>query len=180
MSAPLDEIAFAALYDRHAPAVAAWLRRRSNPDAAQELLAETFAEAWCSRRRFRPERGSAQVWLFGIAQHLLFGYYRRLAVEDRARRKLGVVLEPPVYDEADARLDAASLRADLAASLAALAPGTREAVLLRVVEQLDYDELAARLGCSSPAARLRVSRGLRELRRSHAGSLSLTAEGAVS
>ena len=180
MSAPLDETAFAALYDRHAPVVAAWLRRRSDPDAAQELLAETFAEAWCSRRRFRPDRGSEQSWLFGIAQHLLFGYYRRLAVEDRARRRLGVVLEAPVYDEADARLDAAALRADLAVSLARLAPGVREAVFLRVVEQLDYDELGRRLGCSSPAARLRVSRGLRDLRRSHLEPLSAAAEGVLS
>src|SRR3954449_572994 len=124
MSAPLEETAFAALYDRHAPAVAAWLRRRSDPDAAQELLAETFAEAWCSRRRFHPERGSAQAWLFGIAQPLLFGYYRRLAVEDRARRRLGVVLEPALEDEADARLDAVALRAELAARLARLPDGT--------------------------------------------------------
>ena len=41
----IDEAAFAELYDRHAPALAAWLRRRSDPDTAQELLAETFAEA---------------------------------------------------------------------------------------------------------------------------------------
>src|SRR4051812_27171844 len=174
----LDEAAFAELYDRHAPPLAAWLRRRSDPDTAQELLAETFAEAWCSRRRFKPDRGSAQSWLFGIAQHLLFGYYRRLDVEDRARCKLGVVLEPATYDEADARLDAASLRAELASGLAALPEGTRQAVLLRVVEQLDYEELGRRLGCSSPAARLRVSRGLRELRRDRTPNLS--PEGAVS
>jgi RNA polymerase sigma-70 factor (ECF subfamily) len=174
----LDEAAFAELYDRHAPPLAAWLRRRSDPDTAQELLAETFAEAWRSRRRFKPERGSAQSWVFGIAQHLLFGYYRRLEVEDRARRRLGVVLEPAVNDEADARLDAASLRAELSERLARLPEGTRQAVLLRVVEQLDYDELARRLGCSSPAARLRVSRGLRELRQDRTPVLS--PEGAVS
>lgn len=174
----LDEAAFAELYDRHAPPLAAWLRRRSDPDTAQELLAETFAEAWCSRRRFKPERGSAGSWLFGIAQHLLFGYYRRLEVEDRARRKLGVVLEPAVYEEADARVDAAALRAELASGLAALSEGTRLAVLLRVVEQLDYEELGRRLGCSSPAARLRVSRGLRELRRDRTPNLA--PEGVVS
>jgi RNA polymerase sigma-70 factor (ECF subfamily) len=161
----LDEAAFAELYDRHAPALAAWLRRRVDADAAQELLAETFAEAWCSRRRFKPERGPARAWLFGIAQHLLFGYYRRLEVEDRARRRLGVVLEPALDEDADARLDAVALRAELSARLARLGDGTREAVLLRVVEQLDYDELARRLGCSNAAARIRVSRGLRELRR---------------
>jgi RNA polymerase sigma factor (sigma-70 family) len=173
----LDEAAFAELYDRHAPALAAWLRRRSDPDTAQELLAETFAQAWCSRKGFKPERGPARAWLFGIAQHLLFGYYRRLEVEDRARRRLGVVLEPALDDEADARLDAAALRAELSARLARLPDGTREAVLLRVVEQLDYEELAARLGCSNTAARVRVSRGLRELRRDR--TVTLTPEGAV-
>jgi RNA polymerase sigma-70 factor, ECF subfamily len=174
----IDEAAFAELYDRHAPALAAWLRRRSDADTAQELLAETFAQAWCSRRGFKPERGPERAWLFGIAQHLLFGYYRRLEVEDRARKRLGVVLEPALDDDADARLDAAALRAELSARLARLPDGTREAVLLRVVEQLDYHELARRLGCSNTAARLRVSRGLRELRRDPIHSLNL--EGAVS
>jgi len=173
-----DEAAFAELYDRHAPAVAAWLRRRVDRDAAQELLAETFADAWCSRRRFKPERGSARNWVFGIAQHLLFGYYRRLEVEDRARRRLGVVLEPALDDEADARVDAAALRAELSARLARLPDGTREAVLLRVVEQLDYEELGRRLGCTNAAARIRVSRGLRELRREPTPTFA--PEGAVS
>ena len=72
-------------------------------------------------RRFKPERGAARAWLFGIAQHLLFGYYRRLEVEDRARQRLGVVLEPALDDDADARLDAAALRAELSARLAAAA-----------------------------------------------------------
>src|SRR4051812_48875855 len=165
----LDEAAFAELYDRHAPALAAWLRRRSDPDTAQELLAETFAQAWCSRKGFKPERGPARAWLFGIAQHLLFGYYRRLDVEDRARRRLGVALEPYVDDDADDRLDAVALGPELSRALAALPPSLRVAVLLRVVEQLDYAELALRLGCSRQAARLRVSRGLCALRRGPAG-----------
>ena len=82
------------------------------------------------------------------------------------------MLEPALDDEADARLDAAALRAELSARLARLPDGTREAVLLRVVEQLDYEELGRRLGCSNAAARLRVSRGLRELRREPAPNFS--------
>ena len=88
------------------------------------------------------------------------------------------MLEPALDDEADARLDAAALRAELSARLARLPDGTRDAVLLRVVEQLDYHELAARLGCSNTAARVRVSRGLRELRREPTPTFS--PEGAVS
>jgi RNA polymerase sigma factor (sigma-70 family) len=160
-----DADAFAELYDRHAGALADWLARRSPPDAAQELFAETFAQAWCSRRRYRPAKGPARAWLFGIARHLLHDSYRRLAVEDRARRRLGVLDETAPAADTDARLDAAALRAELESGLAELARKLRAAVVLRVVEQLDYDELAARLGCSSQAARLRVSRGLRALRR---------------
>ncbi len=73
-AARCDAGAFAVLYDRHAPAPARWLERRSDPDAAQELLAETFAQAWIARRRYRPGRGPVRAWLFGMAQHLLFGY----------------------------------------------------------------------------------------------------------
>jgi RNA polymerase sigma factor (sigma-70 family) len=161
-----DPAAFAELYDRHAPGLARWLARRSNADAAQELLAETFAQAWISQRRYRPERASVEAWLFGIAQHLLLGYYRRLAVEDRARRRLGVTVLPPAHeDDAVERLDALALADELGRALASLPMKVREAVLLRVVEQLDYAELAERLGCSQQAARSRVSRGLRALRR---------------
>ncbi len=50
-----------------------------------------------------------------------------------------------------------------------------------MVEQLDYAEIAARLGCSVQAARLKVSRGLRALRREHRGNPILpTTEGELS
>ena len=45
----------------------------------------------------------------------------------------------------------------------ALPKDQRRALELRIVEQLDYEEVAGRLGCSQNAARLRVSRGLRAL-----------------
>lgn len=162
-----DAQAFACLYDRHSAAIGRFLEHRAGADASQELFAETFAQAWCSRRRFRPGKGPARGWLFGIAQHLLHQYYRRHAVEDRGRRRLGVVVDvtPAGSDEAHARADAAALRAELADGLASLGTKTSQAVLLRVVDDLSYEEIAAALGCSSQAARLRVSRGLRALKR---------------
>ena len=91
----LDEAAFAELYDRHAPPLAAWLRRRSDPDTAQELLAETFAQAWCVRRRFKPERGSRAGVAVRHRPAPAVRLLRRLEVEDRARRKLGVAARSP-------------------------------------------------------------------------------------
>jgi RNA polymerase sigma-70 factor (ECF subfamily) len=165
VAARRDADAFAALYDRHAGGIARWLRRRADPETARELLAETWAEAWAGRSRFRAEKGSAQAWLYGIARHQLLHFYRSHEVEQRARRRLGVrVAFAHDDDSADERIDAQARRAELEALLAGLSPAVREAVVLRAVEQLDHREIAARTGCSPQAARLRVSRGLRALR----------------
>jgi DNA-directed RNA polymerase specialized sigma24 family protein len=60
-------------------------------------------------------------------------------------------------------VDASSWRSTLDGELARLSEGERAAVQLRVVEQLDYPTVAARLGCSEQAARTRVHRGLGRL-----------------
>src|SRR4051794_33724824 len=86
-----DAAAFAELYDRHAHDLLRWLLRQTNRDAAQELLAETFAQAWRARRRYRPAKGPARAWLFAIAQHLVYGYHPPRARAGRAppRPRLG-------------------------------------------------------------------------------------------
>lgn len=66
----------------------------------------------------------------------------------------------------DARL---SPSPELRAALAALGAGEREAVELRVVDELAYEEIARRLDIQPAAARLRVSRALRRLRIALAG-----------
>jgi RNA polymerase sigma-70 factor, ECF subfamily len=51
----------------------------------------------------------------------------------------------------------------LGAALQTLSPHQRDAVRMRVVDELPYGELARRLGVSEPTARARVSRGIRAL-----------------
>jgi RNA polymerase sigma-70 factor (ECF subfamily) len=60
-------------------------------------------------------------------------------------------------------VDAAHWRAALAEALAQLTTAERDAVRLRVIDQLDYATVAARLRCSEQAARARVHRGLARL-----------------
>src|SRR4051794_41839155 len=80
---PLDADAIADLYDQHARALLAFLARRAaDPEAAVDLLAETFAAAFKDRRRFRGD--DPLPWLYGIARHQLAGYFRRGRVERRA------------------------------------------------------------------------------------------------
>jgi DNA-directed RNA polymerase specialized sigma24 family protein len=100
----------------------------------------------------------------GIARNLLADTVRDERIETRARERLGLPTDlagdEDGFTDVENRL---SPRLALKRQLAALPPGVRDALQLRVVDDLDYDEIAGRLAIQPNAARLRVSRGLRRL-----------------
>src|SRR5262245_39339757 len=162
-AAESDAAAFGLLYDRHALEVYAWCRRRL-AWAASDLTAETFAQAWLSRERFRDEHGgSALPWLLGIARNVLRETARRDRVESRARKRLGLPIDLAAEDGYANVEERLSPRVALAAALEDLPEHEREALELRIVAELPYDEVAERLAIRPAAARLRVSRALRRL-----------------
>jgi RNA polymerase sigma-70 factor (ECF subfamily) len=158
-----DPGAFSELYSRHVAAVHGWCRRRLEW-AASDLTAETFARAWLRRDRFRDDRnGSALPWLLGIAGKLLADAVRHERIDTRARQRLGLPLDlasEDGYAEVEARL---SPRLALDQALRSLPSHEREALELRVIDELPYGQIAARLEIRPAAARLRVSRALRRL-----------------
>ena len=88
---------------------------------------------------------------------------RRDRVETRARERLGLPLDlarEDGYAEVEQRL---SPRLALERSLGSLPEHEREAVELRVLDELPYSQVAKRLAIRPAAARLRVSRALRRL-----------------
>jgi RNA polymerase sigma factor (sigma-70 family) len=159
-----DGAPFRELYERHAEAVYGFvLRRTRDPDAAHDLTAETFAQAWLCRRRFRDDAGgSAAPWLHGIARNLVVQSVRRRGIELAACARLGVLERldrPPTVTEPDERW-----LEGLDEALAELPDAQRTALELRVVHDLDYDRVAAELDTTPGAARVRVARGLEGLR----------------
>jgi RNA polymerase sigma factor (sigma-70 family) len=162
-AAESDPLAFGELYRRNVSAVHGWFRRRLDW-AASDLTAETFAHAWLSRRTFRDEAaGSALPWLLGIARNVMRDSARRNEVETRARRRLGLPTNLAAEDDYAAVDERLSPRAALARALDTLPEHEREALELRVVDELPYAEVGERLGIRPAAARLRVSRALRRL-----------------
>jgi RNA polymerase sigma factor (sigma-70 family) len=161
-----DLDAFATLYDRYAERLLDYFTRRtSSEDTALELCAETLSRAWVSRALFEDQHeGSAAPWLYGIARNVLLMSIRRGAVERATAARLGVLErldlpgdaaaapEPSWADGADELLET-------------LPPSLRGAIRLRIVDELDYDEVADALGTTESAARVRVHRGLAALRK---------------
>jgi RNA polymerase sigma-70 factor (ECF subfamily) len=132
-----DAASFELLYRRHAePLLGFFARRTADPELAADLCAETFAAALASRRRYRPERGAAAGWLYGIGAKKLADAQRRGYAERRARRRLGME-----------RLELSD--DDFAA---------------HVIDERPYDRIAAELETSEAVVRKRVSRGLAAMR----------------
>lgn len=173
---------FPSFYARHAERVLIYLARRClDPEVAVDLMAETFAEAFANRRRHRGKTTEeAEAWVFGIARNLLANYLRRGKAEQRAVKRLGMQLRP-LDAEDHARIeDLAELRPirrAVAEHFERLTSDQRDAVRLRVIDEMPYPEVARQLRVSEQTARARVSRGLRQL----AASLdrSIVAKGAV-
>jgi len=150
---------FAVLFDRHFAEVHRYLRRRLGDELAAELAAETFLQAFRSRRRFSGGEASVLAWLYGIAANLARMNHRaeerRLRAYARAASALSAH-EPAIAVEE--RLDAEALGPALALALADLSPALREVLVLHAWAELSHDEIAEALGCSSAAVRTRLSR----------------------
>ena len=161
---------FVAFYDRHAAGLLAFFGRRTyDSQVAADLTAETFAQAFAARRRFRnPGPGSATAWLYTIARRQLNRFVARQRVESQWRERLGMeqlVVAPDALQRADELMDLEKVREQVAAALNALHGDLREAVVLRGVEGLSYPEAARLAGCREDLMRQRVSRGLKRLAR---------------
>jgi RNA polymerase sigma-70 factor (ECF subfamily) len=150
---------FAVLFDRHFGEVYRYLRRRLGDELAGELAAETFLQAFGSRRRFTDGDGSVRAWLYGIAANLARMNHRteerRLRAYARAAAGLSAY-EPAIAVEE--RLDAEALGSALALALAELSPALREVLVLHAWAQLSNEEIGEALGCSTAAVRTRLSR----------------------
>jgi RNA polymerase sigma-70 factor (ECF subfamily) len=165
-----DPAAFARFYADEATRLLAFFARRLlDPEAALDLTAETFAQAFAGRGGFRgTDEEAARGWLYAIARRQLARYLERGYADRSARERLGVERPEATAEELLRVEELAALseiRAGVAEQLRALPPAHREAVRLRVVEELGYPEVAARLDITEDAARARVSRGLRRIAR---------------
>ena len=161
-----DVDAYAILVARYRDRLARYaVRMLGDRHAAEEALQDAFVRAYRSLARCEnPERFDA--WLFSILVNRCRTHGARTA-----RRERTFVVDDEVMLRAaatrDAALDAAERRAwreEIERALAQLDAGQREAFLLKHVEELSYDEMAALTGVGVSALKMRVKRACDRLR----------------
>lgn len=162
-----DGGAFDGIFRRHRESIFRFVSRRVGRDDAADLTAEVFARAFESRHRFDQTRPSARSWLFGIASHVCVEHVRRSDLRRRRKNEIaaGWLYRPePEAEQMIENLDARRYGPDLARALRALPERDRQALLLRAVTGLTYDEIADILEIPIGTVRSTLNRARRRMR----------------
>lgn len=157
-----DLAAFEQLYATLVDDVRRYFARTHRDGAAGDLAQEVFLELHRARRTYAPPL-PVRPWVFGIARNVA------------ARSRRAARARPPAHAPLDAERDAAApappaAALDIQTALAALPASARDAWILHHVQGFSFHSIAARLGVTVMAAKLRSSRAMRALRAALGGA----------
>lgn len=163
-----DRAAFSRLMGRHKGPIHRYIRRYvRDPDAAADVLQETFVSAWRALSSYDAAR-PFDVWLRRIALNKCRDHGRRASVRsaisglfDGGAREVEAVRDPAADSEAEliARQEVLALEA----AMAALPHGLRDPLVLTALEGLSQAQAGAVLGLSAKAVEVRVYRARTKL-----------------
>lgn len=160
-----EEAALEALYDATLGKVYGLaLRITRRPDAAEDVMAEVYHQAWRQAGHFEPERGRALTWLLTLCRSRALDSLRRRDAADSHPEPESLAAEPPDQD-ADPidLLLAVERRGALHDALAALAPVQRQLVALAFYRDLSHQEIAAHLDMPLGTVKTHIRKALHTL-----------------
>ena len=149
-------VRFERLFRTHADAVRGYALRRTDPDDADDVVAETFLIAW---RRFDDVPSDAAPWLLGVARRVLSNRRR----SDRRVLSLSDRLAERERRKPSLASDDTDLRLTIEAGLEQLPDKEREALLLLAWDGLSTAEASVVLKCTRATLAVRVHRARRRL-----------------
>jgi RNA polymerase sigma-70 factor (ECF subfamily) len=150
--------AFETLFRQHQGEVFRWIMRIvRNTASAEDLTVETFWRVYRAHARFDPLKGNFCGWLRRIATNVAIDHLRRSRKEVPMPEDLATSSANPG--------EQSELRRQILRALSKLSPRLRGTVLLALVEDEPYEEIAQALGISVNAVKVRVFRGVRILRK---------------
>jgi RNA polymerase sigma factor (sigma-70 family) len=158
-----DPDAFTALFERHWEDLYRFCLNRTG-GSGEDIAAEAFRVAFDRRRRYDQSYRDARPWLFGIATNLVRDHFRAAAREEEKLERSAALERGAESEGGIGSLERGLLGPELAAALAGIPPGDRDALLLMAWADLSYEQIAEALGTPIGTVRSRISRARRRVR----------------
>lgn len=156
MDATADEL-FRELYDATSRRVYAYLRRHSDPDVAESVLAEVYVKAW---RHLATLTEEPMGWLIVTAKRTLVDHHRARQRRDRLADDLFTVSRSHGPESLESQVVDRQVILD---ALRHLSDEDREALLLVGWDGLSHSDAASVAGCTVAAFTKRLSRARQRL-----------------
>lgn len=158
-----DKEAFSLLYDHYLPRIYRFIFLKvSNRSEAEDLTHEVFLSAWQNLPNYKYAGFPFSSWLYQIAKNATIDFYRtnkkNLALESVPEEKIKLVSQSP--EQLDAEMEFNLIKK----CLENLKPDYQDVVIMRFIEELSHEEIAASLNKSQGAIRLIQHRALKELK----------------
>jgi RNA polymerase sigma-70 factor, ECF subfamily len=158
-----NQAAFAAVYDRTAPAVLGTVRRvLRDPAQSEEVMQEVLLEVWRTAARFDPDAGSASAWIATMAHRRAVDRVR--SEQKASERELRAATASVAYDDVIDAVETSLEHERVRRCLAGLTDLQRESVTLAYYGGYTYREVAALLGVPVGTVKTRMRDGLIRLR----------------
>ncbi len=158
-----DRQALGEIYDRYSPRLYRYAARLlGNPDLAEDCVADVFSRFLHALEKGNGPRDYMQAYLYRIAHNWITDHWR-------AKPPPAVVLDDEwqagINSDPAHTLLAQIEQAQVRAALAQLTPEQRQVIVLKFIEGLDNDHVAAALGKPISAIKSLQHRALGALRR---------------
>ena len=163
----VDPEALEAFYREHVAEVERFVTRRvCDPHLAADLVVDVFLAAVDSASGYRPSRGSATGWLYGVARHVVAQELTRQSRERSLVRRVSGrrLLTPESLSRLEDRIDAERQSQALYAALSELRESDRALLELVAIDGLSVAEAARTLGLRPGTARVQLHRSRERLR----------------
>lgn len=160
-----DDDAFSFIYDKYIDELFAYgvglgFDRETLKDAIQDI----FVKFYVNKKQLK---GVTQLkyYLFRMLKNRLLDIYKSIKREVREEvTELPFLIEPSVLDELVAMEDKLALESEMKVLLNVLTDRQREAVYLRFIEEMEYEEVGVLLDMTAPAVRKLIARAMKRMR----------------
>lgn len=144
----------------------------SEPEEARDLAQQAWLKVWKKLDTFKGHSGFF-TWLYRLVTFVCLDYLRKkkrraeteLKETMETHREAGAEPAPSVTPDPVRSLEAGEIRDRFEQALETLSPAQRTAIVLREIEGLTYEEIAAAMKCSKGTVMSRIFYARKNLQR---------------
>ncbi len=158
-----DKDQFGPLYDSYSEKIYNYIYYRTHhAQTAQDITSDVFFKALSKINTFDPDKGNFGAWLYRIARNTLTDYYRTRKPEANIDDVWDIASDDDVERDTDVAMQLNRVKK----YLDKLPKDKRDIIIMRLWDDMSYQDIANIVGKSEEACKMTFSRAIRQLRES--------------